>query len=86
LAHELLLTNESTDPVRVEFLYSAPGLAWYTDPAGVASYGQTFPMAPWATLHCLLEPGRYHIRIHRRLLETAEGSLWEAHVETIDVR
>jgi hypothetical protein len=82
----LLLTNEWTDPVRVELPDATPGLAWCSDLAGVASYGQTFPMAPWATLHCLLEPGRYDIRIHRRLLETAEGSIWEAHVETIDVR
>ena len=84
--HELMFENDSTDPAGVEFLDSAPNLVWCTDLADVAGYGEAFPMAPWATLYCLLEPGLYRIRIYQKLEMAAGESSWTTRVETVDVR
>ena len=84
-AREVMFTNDSTNPARVEFLDRASRVVWCTDLVEVAGYERTFPMAPWATLYCLLERGQYRVRIHQNLTE-GEGSRWIARVETVDVK
>jgi len=84
--HELVLTNDSSHPVRIEFLDLAGASVWCSNTAGIPRAGPSFPIAPRAALHCLLDAGRYRILVHRRLARLADGSLWEAEEKTVDVK
>jgi len=85
-SHELVLANHSHQRVRIEFLDRRGARARCHDDTGAPRTGPSFPIAPQTALHCRVDPGRYHIRVHRQLAHLAEGSLWTSEEKTVDVK